>query len=44
VSHYHLGDPADPSDSWRPGRRRERLYEAVRNMRVLHPPGAPPTP
>jgi phosphatidylserine/phosphatidylglycerophosphate/cardiolipin synthase-like enzyme len=44
ISHYHLGDPADPSDSWLPGRRRERLYEAVRKMRVLHPPGAPSEP
>jgi phosphatidylserine/phosphatidylglycerophosphate/cardiolipin synthase-like enzyme len=28
VAHYHLGDPQDTRDSWRPGRRRERLYTA----------------
>lgn len=30
VSHFHLGDPQDTRDSWLPGRRRERLYAAVR--------------
>lgn len=25
ISAYHLGDPADVGDSWRPGRRRRRL-------------------
>jgi phosphatidylserine/phosphatidylglycerophosphate/cardiolipin synthase-like enzyme len=38
VAKYHLGDPQDPKDSWNPGRRRERLYEAVRQMQVLEPP------
>lgn len=33
VSHYHLGDPQDLKDSWNPARRRERLYEAVREMK-----------
>jgi phosphatidylserine/phosphatidylglycerophosphate/cardiolipin synthase-like enzyme len=27
VARYHLGDPQDPRDSWRPSRRRERLYK-----------------
>jgi phosphatidylserine/phosphatidylglycerophosphate/cardiolipin synthase-like enzyme len=40
VARYHLGDPQDPKDSWNPIRRRERLYEAVREMQVLGPPGA----
>jgi phosphatidylserine/phosphatidylglycerophosphate/cardiolipin synthase-like enzyme len=26
VAHYHLGDPQDTHDAWRPNRRRERLY------------------
>jgi len=26
VAKYHLGDPQDPRDAWRPNRRRERLY------------------
>lgn len=30
VTRYHLGDPQDTADAWRPGRRRERLYAAVR--------------
>jgi phosphatidylserine/phosphatidylglycerophosphate/cardiolipin synthase-like enzyme len=38
VARYHLGDPQDPKDSWNPGRRRERLYQAVRRMQVLEPP------
>jgi phosphatidylserine/phosphatidylglycerophosphate/cardiolipin synthase-like enzyme len=32
VAKYHLGDPQDPSDSWRPIRRRQRLYEAARAL------------
>jgi phosphatidylserine/phosphatidylglycerophosphate/cardiolipin synthase-like enzyme len=32
VARYHLGDPQDPGDSWRPIRRRERLYEAARGL------------
>ncbi len=35
VAHFHLGDPQDPKDSWNPIRRRERLYEAVRDLQVL---------
>ena len=38
VAKYHLGDPQDPKDSWNPVRRRERLYQAVREMQVLEPP------
>jgi phosphatidylserine/phosphatidylglycerophosphate/cardiolipin synthase-like enzyme len=38
IAKYHLGDPQDPKDSWLPIRRRERLYEAVRNLQVLMAP------
>lgn len=27
VTKHHLGDPQDTRDSWRPGRRRDRLYQ-----------------
>ncbi|WP_309643316.1 phospholipase D-like domain-containing protein [Phenylobacterium sp.] len=30
VATYHLGDPANVSDSWRPSRRRDRLYASAR--------------
>ena len=40
VSHYHLGDPQDTRDAWNPFRRRERLYQAVREMQVLAAPDA----
>jgi phosphatidylserine/phosphatidylglycerophosphate/cardiolipin synthase-like enzyme len=30
VAAWHLGDPADTADSWRIGRRRERLYAQAR--------------
>ena len=30
VTRYHLGDPQDTEDAWRPARRRERLYREVR--------------
>ncbi|MDP3659662.1 phospholipase D-like domain-containing protein [Phenylobacterium sp.] len=36
VSRYHLGDPANVSDSWRVGRRRERLYSEARAVTSLH--------
>lgn len=32
VAIYHLGDPSDVTDAWRPARRRERLYEKARAM------------
>jgi phosphatidylserine/phosphatidylglycerophosphate/cardiolipin synthase-like enzyme len=35
IAAYHLGDPCDPSDSWRPGRRRRRLR--ARMSRLLAP-------
>ncbi len=31
IATYHIGDPANVSDSWRPSRRRDRLYAEVRN-------------
>jgi phosphatidylserine/phosphatidylglycerophosphate/cardiolipin synthase-like enzyme len=40
VAKYHLGDPQDPRDSWNPGRRRARLYQAVRDMQMLGGPAA----
>ena len=33
IAAFHLGDPSDPTDAWRPMRRRERLYERVRALR-----------
>jgi hypothetical protein len=32
VTRYHLGDPQDTADSWRPLRRRDRLYATVRQI------------
>jgi phosphatidylserine/phosphatidylglycerophosphate/cardiolipin synthase-like enzyme len=32
VAVFHLGDPSDVSDSWRPIRRRERLFRQARAM------------
>jgi hypothetical protein len=32
VAAYHIGDPSDVSDSWRLGRRRERLMREAREM------------
>jgi phosphatidylserine/phosphatidylglycerophosphate/cardiolipin synthase-like enzyme len=40
VAQYHLGDPQDPKDSWNPIRRRERLYQAVREMQLMGPSAA----
>lgn len=37
ISSYHLGDPADVGDSWRPMRRRQRLFDQARNL-CLPPP------
>lgn len=31
---YHVGDPADVADSWRLGRRRERLFAQARALRA----------
>ena len=35
MTRCHLGDPYDVSDSWRIGRRRERLYARVREFALL---------
>ncbi|HEY0646577.1 phospholipase D-like domain-containing protein [Phenylobacterium sp.] len=32
VSAYHLGDPSCPEDSWRPWRRRARLFEEAKAL------------
>ncbi len=32
IARYHVGDPVDPSDSWRLGRRRERLFREARAL------------
>lgn len=32
VAAYHLGDPSDPADSWRPWRRRRRLVAEARAL------------
>jgi phosphatidylserine/phosphatidylglycerophosphate/cardiolipin synthase-like enzyme len=32
IAAYHIGDPADVSDSWRLGRRRERLMVEAREL------------
>ncbi|MDP3854891.1 phospholipase D-like domain-containing protein [Phenylobacterium sp.] len=31
IATYHLGDPANVSDSWRASRRRDRLYATIRS-------------
>ncbi len=43
IATFHLGDPINPSDSWRPWRRRTALKREVRLLvaklgRVAHPP------
>jgi phosphatidylserine/phosphatidylglycerophosphate/cardiolipin synthase-like enzyme len=32
IAAYHLGDPSDTKDSWRLGRRRDRLFKQARVM------------
>ena len=32
IAAYHVGDPTDVSDSWRLGRRRERLFRQAREL------------
>jgi phosphatidylserine/phosphatidylglycerophosphate/cardiolipin synthase-like enzyme len=39
VTRNHLGDPQDTQDSWRPNRRRERLYEELRAIDGGDPTG-----
>lgn len=36
LSEFHLGDPAGVSDSWRPGRRRDRLNSRARDLLLRH--------
>ena len=40
IADFHLGDPSEVADSWRLGRRRERLARAARTLRER----AQPTP
>jgi phosphatidylserine/phosphatidylglycerophosphate/cardiolipin synthase-like enzyme len=35
IAAFHLGDPVDASDSWRPWRRRRRLYEQIRAAKAM---------
>lgn len=47
IAAYHLGDPVNVSDSWRPGRRRERLYAEARSLGqrgLFTAVGQPPPP
>lgn len=41
LAEFHLGDPCDVSDSWRPGRRRARLAREARE--IAHRPDPKPT-
>jgi phosphatidylserine/phosphatidylglycerophosphate/cardiolipin synthase-like enzyme len=34
IAAYHLGDPSDAQDSWRAGKRRDRIYAEARAMKV----------
>ncbi|HXQ15410.1 MAG TPA: phospholipase D-like domain-containing protein [Caulobacteraceae bacterium] len=34
VAEFHIGDPTDVADSWRPARRRERLLAQARALRL----------
>ena len=46
IAVFHLGDPAAPSDSWRPWRRTRRLVDQIRAVKAaaLTPPDASPPP
>lgn len=37
IATYHIGDPANVSDSWRPSRRRDRLYAEARAQKLPRP-------
>jgi phosphatidylserine/phosphatidylglycerophosphate/cardiolipin synthase-like enzyme len=37
VAEFHLGDPSTPADSWRPWRRRRRLYGAIQRPGIVRP-------
>ncbi|MDB5423816.1 MAG: phospholipase D/transphosphatidylase [Phenylobacterium sp.] len=41
ISRWHIGDPQDTQDSWRPNRRRERLYAELRAIDDGDPTGGP---
>ncbi|CAN7303689.1 phospholipase D-like domain-containing protein [Phenylobacterium sp. LjRoot225] len=43
VTRYHLGDPQDPRDAWRPNRRRERLYREAQAVKDAMLQAARPT-
>ena len=34
IAEFHIGDPTDVGDSWRPARRREQLLEQARALRL----------
>ncbi len=34
IAEFHIGDPTDAADSWRPFRRREQMLEAARALRL----------
>ena len=34
IAEFHLGDPTDPADSWRPALRRRRLLAQARALRL----------
>jgi phosphatidylserine/phosphatidylglycerophosphate/cardiolipin synthase-like enzyme len=36
VAAFHIGDPIGVGDSWRPWRRRDRIYDLVRALRVAN--------
>lgn len=42
VAAYHLGDPMDAGDSWRPLRRRKRLEGEAAGAALRRPPSPPP--
>jgi phosphatidylserine/phosphatidylglycerophosphate/cardiolipin synthase-like enzyme len=44
VTKYHLGDPQDTRDAWRPNRRRERLYQEAHALRDAMLGAAPANP
>ncbi|WP_091740561.1 phospholipase D-like domain-containing protein [Phenylobacterium immobile] len=41
VEAFHLGDPSDVADAWRPGRRREKLYAQARALAQGLKPSSP---
>ncbi len=41
IAAYHIGDPLDASDSWRPLLRRRRLQREAESAAIGHPASAP---